>query len=758
MKLVLVRIAALIAFLALLSLPAHAGHELSYYPSFYPQEIKLDVMDPVVAARLLGKTQIQGYVGPDPFRGAAPPAHVTYAESLDAWIVLTFAKPGGDPAPRCATAARVARVLGGAKTGITIQPYPVTPWHPDFFQHADLAEAALKRLAPDAERAPAAPRVKAVGSLAKTLAGAALKFVERDADATLEEVSARELAASHEARANGWTGPPWIRDGWFHAHLLQSPAVTDPAARRQVEEAYGRLVTGAYESPAERLALERRLVTTLGRGCERVVLGYTTRREALSVEYSNGVENVARDPQAGIVSAIFVRTVKLKDFPWNGWLRLGVEKRPTAAWNPIAGFGDDAGRLMRAALIDPALLPSPFGPGWMANRAAPTVEGGGPFEVPADALASEPETGTLKAVPPGTTARAKLTYRVLAGALHDGTRMSVADLLYPFVFAARWSAPQNAPARRWDPVVERQTAVMREAFVAVRVARVDVQFRDYADVQVLNDVPVVEVYLRHGLDPAQLGALAPPWSAVPWQLTVLMEEAVARGLAAFSEEEARKRRVPWLDLARDRKLKDALAALADDFERKAYVPESLRGLVSVEQARQRWAALKRFGRARGHWLVTNGPYVLDKWSADSVTLTVFRDLTYPIGVGAFDRYAAPLRGFVGRAERKGDRLEIQADVEKIEKFERSYKIMRGPYKPEPAGEKVRDTLAAWWVAIGPGDEVAAAGASELQEAGRLVVDLKGRLKPGAYRLLLAVAVNGNIINPEVKVLPYRVAD
>jgi hypothetical protein len=476
------------------------------------------------------------------------------------------------------------------------------------------------------------------------------------------------------------------------------------------------------------------------------------------VEYSNGVENVGRDPETGLVAPIFVRTVKLKDFPWNGWLRLGVEKRPTAAWNPVAGLGDDTGRLVRAALIDPALLPSPFGPGWLANRVAATLEAGGPFEVPADALSPEPDGGTLKPVPPGTTAKAKLTYRVLAGALHDGTRMSVADLVYAFAFAARWSAPQNAGARRWDPVVERQTAALRDALVAVRVVRVESQFRDFADVQVIYDIPVIEVYLKHGLDPASVSALAPPWSAVPWQLTVLMEEAVARGLAAFSEEEARRRRVPWLDLVRDKKQKDALAGLAADFERKAYVPEALRGLVTVEQARQRWAALKRFARTRGHWLVTNGPYLLDKWSPDSVTLTVFRDLTYPVGVGAFDRFAVPLRGFVARADRKGDRLEITADVEKIEKFERSYKIVRGPYKPEPAGEKMRDTLAAHWMALGVGDEVVAAGASEAQESGRLVVDLKGRLKPGAYRVLVAVALNGNIMNPEVRVLPYRVTD
>ena len=53
---------------------------------------------------------------------------------------------------------------------------------------------------------------------------------------------------------------------------------------------------------------------------------------------------------------------------------------------------------------------------------------------------------------------------------------------------------------------------------------------------------------------------------------------------------------------------------------------------------------------------------------------------------------------------------------------------------------------------------AAAGTSRDVQNGRLVVDLGGRLKPGAYRVLLALALNGNLVNPEVKVLPYRVGD
>jgi hypothetical protein len=216
--------------------------------------------------------------------------------------------------------------------------------------------------------------------------------------------------------------------------------------------------------------------------------------------------------------------------------------------------------------------------------------------------------------------------------------------------------------------------------------------------------------------------------------------------------------VPWLDLVRDSKQRAALGTLAAELHRRAFVPEALRALVTPEQATQRWAALREFARTHGHWLVTAGPYVLGKVTPASASLVVFRDFTYPLGVGSFDQYPIPLRAFIVKTERRGERLEIQADVENIEKFARSYKIVREPFRPQPASEKFREPLTVHFSVLGPNDEVAAAGTSRDVQNGRLVVDLAGRLKPGAYRVLLALALNGNLVNPEVKVLPYRVGD
>ena len=45
---------------------------------------------------------------------------------------------------------------------------------------------------------------------------------------------------------------------------------------------------------------------------------------------------------------------------------------------------------------------------------------------------------------------------------------------------------------------------------------------------------------------------------------------MVRGWAAFSQEEAQRRGVAWLDLVRSQDLVSRLAALAADFEREGY--------------------------------------------------------------------------------------------------------------------------------------------------------------------------------------------
>ncbi|NIN64724.1 MAG: hypothetical protein GTO63_08490 [Anaerolineae bacterium] len=332
-------------------------------------------VDSVSAAAFLQNATIHAYVGGNPSFEGKIPSDVSYAESLKSYLVSTFnpASPSVKGREKRISAARkLVATLAGVEGAYVFHPYPVTPYHMDYLHHFDLAEASKEEYLHPSRGAQGEAdlrlRVRAKGNLEQEIIRSLGDLEEKAWDATVEEVDIGDLVSSHTISLNGWLGPPWLHEGWFQAYLLLADKISDSARKQAVDENYQRLVRGDYDGVEERLNLERKLVSLLTQGYERIVIGYTMQREYYNREYSAGIENIAYDSQTGFNSAIFIRTVKLKDFPWNGWLRLGVESRPFAAWNPIGGFTDPAGRLIWFAVGDPAFFSAPYNGSWVPNR------------------------------------------------------------------------------------------------------------------------------------------------------------------------------------------------------------------------------------------------------------------------------------------------------------------------------------------------------------------------------------------------------
>ena len=748
---------ALIGALAQLlpCLPARADHAAAFYPSFYPQEIRIETLDRGAAIAGWSEARVHAYVGDDLFAETAVPGDATSVTSLRSLLVLTFDAPSGaydgekGKAARCRAAASILPRLG--RTGYVFHPYPVTPYHADFLEQADLAEAARARYARPTSADAVGPRVRPQGKVADSIVPTAL--VEREhPDAALEEIDVERLADTSSISHSGEA--PWGKQGWYQAYRLYTERAAAPSRAARMFE---RLARGAYRDAVERINLERALTAALAGECRRVVVGYTLRREYFNSEYARGVENVGFDSQHGLTSAIFPRTVKLKDFPWNGWLRVGVASAPGAAWNPVAGFGDAFGRMLWAAVADPAQLSDPHGGGWIANRAS-VVTSSGPVSIPADALRPELGSGRLRAVGAGKVARERLRYKLVTSAFHDGARGDVADLIYPYIFAFRWDDTRRPDDAAFDPVVGRSGARLREWLAGFRLVGIEAQTRNYGDdLKYSYRVPVIEVYLNHGSDDStEAAAVAAPWSTLPWDVIVLMEEAVERGIAAFSLGESTRRGLPWLDLVRDPVVAAKLASLVDEFAQTAYRPEPLRSLVSEQDARERWTALGRFYSQHHHFLVTNGPFRLVAWDAGSATLSVFRDSTYPLGVGAFDAYAVPLWARAVDIEDRGDSLVFRAEVERIVRAQRSYEIERARFVPTIDDPEEGGPPRCRYVIVGPGAQVVRAGGAGFDRNGRFRVDLSHLGAPGRYTVAAAVFVGGNAMRPDVSFVQHRV--
>ena len=370
------RVGAFVLLAAAAATVAWGGHELPVYPSYYPHEIEIKTLAPDRAADALRDGKIQAYVGSGLRLAGAPPADLRAIESLGAFVTVRVNPDSAlarDEPSACAAVKAVLRQLAQRQSDFILHPYPVTPLHGDYLQHVDLADAAKARLS-GGDAPPADFKVKSSGELRDP----AWSATGADWDVEIAETGAAELVAAATLAMNGWIAPPWLRTGWFHAERLLADAAGDPARRQRVESDLQRLKGGDFSGLVERINLERDLVTALTGGCRKIVAGYTVKREYVNVEYSAGIENIGYDAIEGLHSPIFIRTVKLKDFPWNGWLALGTGGAPAAAWNPIGGMTDPFGRLIGFTVGDPALLPSPYEAGWMINRISDVQSNPGP--------------------------------------------------------------------------------------------------------------------------------------------------------------------------------------------------------------------------------------------------------------------------------------------------------------------------------------------------------------------------------------------
>jgi hypothetical protein len=351
--------------------PARSGHELPVYPSYYPHEIEIKTIAPDAAGSLLLQSKIHAYLGNEPhFSGSV--SDLSTVESLGSLVTVRInpqSSHANEEASACAAVRAIARKISSNNPDVILHPYPITPLHGDYLHHVDLAEAAKRRLLPDTqvESAIRDLKVKAADASSKRLLRVESTALESDWDIEIKQTTLPELIASAMTVINGWLLPPAARNGWYQAYLVLRDAL-DVGARQRVEADLQRIQSSDFGDPVDRINLERAIVTALVSDCRQVVVGYTLKREYFNTEFSAGIENIAFDSLTGLNAGIFIRTVKLKDFPWNGWLYLGIDAQPTSAWNPITGFSDRFGQLMWSAVADPVLLPSPYDQAWMANR------------------------------------------------------------------------------------------------------------------------------------------------------------------------------------------------------------------------------------------------------------------------------------------------------------------------------------------------------------------------------------------------------
>src|SRR5262249_22816573 len=125
------------------------------------------------------------------------------------------------------------------------------------------------------------------------------------------------------------------------------------------------------------------------------------------------------------------------------------------------------------------------------------------------------------------------------------------------------------------------------------------------------------------------------------------------------------------------------------------------------------------------------------------------DLSYPLGVGSYDNYAVPRRGYITAVTQTDGQITLSGDIELLAKHMRSYDIVRTPLRSVPADVRSRSVPECRYVVTDGGGRVVLAGQVPRAEDASFHVDIRSKLTPGQFTLLAQMIVNGDATNAEI---------
>ncbi|MDZ7748404.1 MAG: hypothetical protein U5K43_05825 [Halofilum sp. (in: g-proteobacteria)] len=409
----------------------------------------------------------------------------------------------------------------------------------------------------------------------------------------------------------------------------------------------------AYE-PGEELAniaqrLERRDYTTWAERNELMAEGLRLAMEssvriwlvdALNVWPHAADVELATDLAGGIAgSQLWPYTLRFRD-RIGGEMIVAAPSVLTEPWNPVAGTNWLYDRMIITGTQDAPVLPDPYTGLYKPQRidsATVTVTEGTPVQRSLDwlSLESSPEIRVPEDAwidwsvdeqrfltvgekhPDGLSARTRVRVRYEDGYLerqwHDGTQMSLADVILPYVL-------QFARADEASPLFDRSHVPGFETF--------ERHFRGWRIVQ--RDPLVIDIYSDQIYPDAETMVAARAPGVTPWHTLALGIRAERSGELAFSSDKADREQITWLSLVSgpslpvlDRHRRNALDA--------GWVPyaDMLAPYMEDGEARRRYRALGQWRDARGHYWVGDGPFYLHAVYPVEGTLVLRRFEAFP---------------------------------------------------------------------------------------------------------------------------------
>lgn len=583
------------------------------------------------------------------------------------------------------------------------------------------------------------PYRKALGeALARELSNAGLKTEKIFGDLT----KAFDLVYGSDPKEGGWH---LYTEGWGRSLFVKYDTVTIaqmyapwygsmPGFRessywnyenKELDEATQKITTGNFSSREERDDLVRRAAND---GVQEAVRLFIATMIDPYVSNS-GLKGLVNDFGAGITARwTFLnlrKTAPLSD------VKIGMKQIYQGSWNPVRGLTDWYSTRIWTALSDPAVWTHPHTGEIVPVRAAWRVETAGPkgaLDVPSDAVLWDPRGQSWKDVVAGVKSTSKVTFNLKLSNWHHGPAMSRADLLYGIYFLFEWGTRTDENDRTFDPEYTSQTEPLLKTIKGVRFLADD-KVEAYVDYWHFDENFIAEYFTI--------------WAAMPWEVGAAMEKLVLEKKVAFSRSASRAQGVEWLSLI----IKSNAVMLADslrEFRDQRFIPRSLKDLVSASDAAERYNAALKWIEARGHAVISNGPYYFETYNPDARTMTIraFKDSRYPFLPGQWREYEVAKTAVIKRVEvptlvEVGGLINVNVNV-------------------DVGGIPISDASVTYRIINPQGTTIIQGQAQIKPSPGEYEIllssDVTGKLRPGAYTLTI-VAVSQKAIKPDI----YQVA-
>lgn len=343
---------------------------------------------------------------------------------------------------------------------------------------------------------------------------------------------------------------------------------------------------------------------------------------------SSALRGLVNDFGAGITSKLSLINAQA---PKNVSMDIGVKQIYQGAWNNVAGCKDAYCTDIYGAVSDGSTFRNPYTGDVIPMREQwidiSTNGPNGKIRVPTDIKIWDSSTQQWRDSGDNTTAKSKVTYKILFSKWHNGIPMDKSDLIYSQYFFFQWGTNKSQNDPTFDPEFTSQA----EAAVPLNKG-----FKFIA-----NDEITSYVDFWH-YDKKEIADFAAVWAAEPWDITAATERLVIAGKLAYSKGQATAKNVDWLSLLiadHANMIRTELQKMKDE----NFVPPALKNIVSIDEAKKRYDASINWISIHKNAVIGNGPFYLDNYnpSGGTITLKAFRDPSYPFKQGHWSVYEHP---------------------------------------------------------------------------------------------------------------------